>query len=253
MKLTSIAAITTLLVSTLLAQTTPTAKIATLSQPPLLLDRKAWDAGARQPFKSYISNKPFGTYLQVTLDYAPFKPLYDALKRAYPQLQSRGEAHITVINPQEYDQVLSKAGVRMSEINEIAKRANIQAAKYTISCLGRSRLSLDKDKPNVKSDTYYLVLSSPALVKIRQEVNRLYLRKGGEPSLFSPEAFWPHITVGYTTRDVFLFPDGVFKGTNTCWRKLAPKSSSPGPSTGPGKGHGIYTKLRKYLRPAHSA
>jgi len=137
--------------------------------------------------------------------------------RTTPSLLTRKEAHITVINPQEFGDVLGPAGVTPDEINAIAEKHHIQSSKFKVLCLGRSHVTI-KDGPDT---VYFLVASSPDLVKIRQAIQRVYLRKGGEPSLFEAEAFWPHITVGFTIRDVFLLPDDhVFKGTNTCVRPV---------------------------------
>jgi hypothetical protein len=168
--------------------------------------------GSKVKFESHNVPKPFQTYLQQTLDFNAVKHLFGLLHATNPNLQNRGDAHITVINPQEYDQVLSKAGVTMNEIEHIAKRHHIQSARFTPLCMGRSRVTIESGKDEV----YFIVVKSPELVKIRQEVQKLYVRKGGEISLFQAEAFWPHVTVAFTKRDVFLFPDQIFKGLNAC-------------------------------------
>jgi len=56
-------------------------------------------------------------------------------------------------------------------------------------------------------------------VDIRREIQKLYVKKGGVGALFEAEAFWPHVTVGFTYRDMFL-EDGVFKGHNSCFGRV---------------------------------
>jgi len=99
-----------------------------------------------------------------------------------------------------------------SQIEKIANHYKIQSAEFTPLCLGRSRVTIKEGKDEV----YFVVVKSPRLVQVRKAIEKLYLHKGGEPSLFQAEAFWPHVTVGFTIRDVFLIPDGVYKGLNTC-------------------------------------
>jgi len=184
-------------------------------------------------------------YLQQTLDFHSVEALFGQLKGTVPELQTRKEAHITVINPQEYGDVLSKAGVTMDEIDEIARRHRIQQASFKVLCMGKAHVPV-----NGKPDTvFFLVVSAPALVKIRQDVQKLYLKKKGEPSLFQAEAFWPHITVGFTIRDVFLLPDDhVYKGTNTCIRPV--KFTYPHKKQPVHKGHKGHPVHKRF--PRHS-
>jgi len=214
--------------------TTPSASGTVLSQPVALAK------GPVHVLSSLLSSRhiPFEAnhspvyYLQQTLDFNSVKGLYGQLQKTVLDLQTRQEAHITVINPQEYGDVLSKAGVTMDEIDNIAKRHRIQNASFKVLCMGKAHVPV-----NGKPDTvFFLVVSAPSLVKIRKDVERLYVKKGGEPSLFEAEAFWPHITVGFTIRDVFLLPDDhVYKGTNTCIRPV--KFISPRKPHRGNKGH----------------
>jgi len=196
--------------------------------------------GSKVKFQSHNDPHPYMTYLQQTLDFNAVKHLYTSLQASNPHLQNRGDAHITVINPQEYDQVLSKAGVTMHEIERIALRHHIQSAKFTPLCMGRSRVNIRAGPDEV----YFIVVKSPALVKIRQEVQKLYVKKGGEISLFQAEAFWPHITVAFTKSDVFLFPDQVFKGLNACVKPVRVLRSRHG------KPHRKYHK-KPHRKPKH--
>ncbi|KAJ2338139.1 hypothetical protein GGH92_007306, partial [Coemansia sp. RSA 2673] len=62
------------------------------------------------PFSNHSNNRPFGSYLQQTLDFTHFADLFKAINATVGTLQSRGEAHITVVSPPEYDRVLKPAG-----------------------------------------------------------------------------------------------------------------------------------------------
>lgn len=166
---------------------------------------------SRIAFASFSTPKPFGSWLQQTLNFNTVKPIFEGLKKMHRgNLQSRAEAHITVITPPEFDKVLSKR-LTIKQIEAIAKRHHIQRASFQVKCLGRGRANGDT--------VYFIVTKSRDLENIRWAVWRAYKQKGGDPALFDPEAFWPHITVGFTKRD--LFPeDGVLKGVNSCWKSI---------------------------------
>jgi len=183
---------------------------------PIPLSKSIYDTG-RIAFHSFSKPSPFSTWLQQTVNYRPIALIYTVLNKLHRgQLKNRGEAHITVITPPEYDHVLSKK-LHIREIEAIAKKHRIQHAKFDVKCLGRGRAVL---KGSTKMDTvYFIKVESKHLEQIRHAVWRAYVSKGGEPSHFDPELFWPHITVGFTNRDMFP-EDGVYKGMNACWKQL---------------------------------
>lgn len=110
--------------------------------PTLLIPEAIYNTGEIE-FQSHIGPKPFQSWLQLTLDFDQIKPVYDQLLSiANRTLHSRGEAHITVITPPEFDNVLAPVGLTMEEIEKIAKASDIQASEFTIKCLGRSRTKL---------------------------------------------------------------------------------------------------------------
>lgn len=189
---------------------------ASLSAREFKIHHEALD-GSRIPFQPKVGTLPFSNYLQMTLDFKYFKPVFKQLNstRGVPSLISRGEAHVTVISPPEYDNVLSKF-VDISEINFIAESFHIQNSRFKISCLGRDAKFADGQAQEV----YNLVLrDTHRFVEIRKAVFNLFKSRGGEGSLFQPEAFWGHITLGFLHRDLFI-EDGIFKGENSCWGKV---------------------------------
>ncbi|KAJ1921235.1 hypothetical protein H4219_000834 [Mycoemilia scoparia] len=175
------------------------------------------------PFKPQVGDGPFDTYLQLTLQYDPIKDLFSDLKETagVGNITSRGEAHITVISPPEFANILSKVGITGNDINNIALKNHIQSAKFRAVCLGRVKGSLPTDKTNTQQELYSVVVDDVGgtMLKIRRDIYQLYRAKGGVGAFFSPEEFQPHITVGFTKKD--LFPEnGVFKGRNMCWAPI---------------------------------
>ncbi|KAJ2710070.1 hypothetical protein H4R19_003933 [Coemansia spiralis] len=176
------------------------------------------------PFTSHSEDQPFGSYLQQTLDYAQFEGLFRALNASAGTLRSRGEAHVTVVTPPEFDRVLKPAGVTIDEIEDIAARAGIQGARLLPVCLGRfagtlPRPSTDDDKGPFLLYSLVVADSHGDLLRIRNDIFKLYRGKGGEGALFQPNGFWPHVTIGYDRRDLFI-EDAIFKGTNFCYARI---------------------------------
>jgi hypothetical protein len=186
-------------------------------RPALPLASSAATAGD-VPFVPHRDAGEHGSYLAVNLRFAEFAALRRGLEARLGQtLEHRGEAHITVITPVEFRQVLSPH----LSIEEVEAAAGaIQGARFAVVCLGRGQSAPD----GRAGPTYYVVLDAPALVAARQRVFDLYVARGGEPSLFDPAAYHPHVTLGFTRRDLHV-QDGVFKGRNSCFLPLAPDAA----------------------------
>lgn len=156
---------------------------------------------------------PFGSYLTLDLNYTEYQKIYLELKKTYPHLKTRGEAHITVLTPVEYHQILSDK-LSIQEIYQLANELNIQKASFEVLCLGQGR----KEIKGKTESTFYLVIKSKDLLDLRKKILDLYLNKGGEKS-FEPTKYYPHITIGFTLRDLHE-SDGVIKNTNSCVRDI---------------------------------
>lgn len=124
-------------------------------------------------------------------------------------LLDRGEAHITVITPPEYN--VLKPHLNADSIDNIALQHGIQQAKFMPLCLGRARIT----KNGMVLSSYFIVVKSPQLLEIRQAIFEEYVKHGGEPSQFDPDHYTPHITIGFTQRDLFE-SDGIYKQHNAC-------------------------------------
>ncbi|TNF29430.1 MAG: hypothetical protein EP319_07155 [Deltaproteobacteria bacterium] len=160
---------------------------------------------------SHRGDGPFSTYLSMDIQYSPIKELWKQTEiETGLKLNNRGEAHITTITPPEYFHQL-KGVVTIEEIEEIASKMPLQASRFKVVCLGRGI----KDAMS----TYYIVVESDDLINLRKKVEMLFLKKGGEKGKFKAENFYPHITVGFTKRDLHE-SDGVIKDKKSCFKDI---------------------------------
>ncbi|WP_413294000.1 hypothetical protein ACLSU7_02600 [Bdellovibrio sp. HCB185ZH] len=169
------------------------------------------------PFVAHEGSGAFKNYLAMNLEYKGYQPLLkqteDILKSP---LKNRGEAHITVISPVEFDKVLSRH-LKMKDIHQVAEQMNLQKSAYHPLCLGKGTLNIQ----GKEESTYFIVVESESLFKVRQAIEALYIKKGGKSGEFNPELFFPHVTLGYTERDLH-YEDGVKKDAASCIYKLEP-------------------------------
>lgn len=174
---------------------------------------------SKQTFKPHHGEGRFGSYLTMAVNFAPIKKLFEQFSAHYTEqhsinLKSRGEAHITVITPPEYHDIL-KSKLTMAEIDAIALGSNIQSANFDVVCLGKGNAMI-KNKPQV---AFYVVVNAVELLNIRQKIQALYIKKGGNVDDFQAEQFYPHITLGFSSRDLHE-SDGVIKGAQSCYADL---------------------------------
>lgn len=147
-------------------------------------------------------NLPYGPAMNARLDIAALLGLkLDYFKGWNP----RGEAHITVITPGEYWDVLRQK-LTMAEINVIALDLGIQSSDVRLLGIGSGRAVLN----GKTEETFFFISESKNLRRIRREIARRFEEKGGMQGLFDPEKFYPHITIGYTQQDLHI-QDGVVK------------------------------------------
>lgn len=174
---------------------------ALLSFPALV---QAYAIKAQDLYASTPETHP--NYLAMRLESAPIAQLRQELeKKEKVHLKDRGEAHVTVITPPEFE--ILKKNLSMEEINKIAALGKIQEADLKVRCLGRGQTA-------DKLQTYFLVLESKALLKIRAEIEKAWKKNGGRGD-FKAEHFYPHVTLGFTHRDLHE-QDGVIKDERSC-------------------------------------
>ncbi len=167
----------------------------------------------------FIAHKGAGEWDNYLVLNIPFSPVADVFKQLIikekTQLTSRGEAHLTIITPVEFWNYLKPAGVTIDEINRLARRADIQKMTFKPVCIGRGSAMVDA---NVEK-TFYIVVDSKAALDMRKAIKELYLSRGGDPEGFNPMSYHPHITVGFTKRDLHE-NDKVVKNVESCISEL---------------------------------
>lgn len=173
------------------------------------------DLFLRTSFLEHAGPGPFGSYLAQNLHHPPFADLRLAVEaRLGRTLAHRGEAHLTLVTPPEYDQVL-KSRLTMDDLHALARDADVQGFDFEPLCVGRALRDLE-DGP---AETYFVVVRSEAARQLRRRIRDLFVERGGSRSAFDPELYEPHITLGFTTRDLHR-EDGVRKDDSSCWQPL---------------------------------
>jgi hypothetical protein len=94
---------------------------------------------------------------------------------------------------------------------------NLQGSHFRPLCVGKGSAKI-KDQEH---STYFVVVDSENLFKIRKAVQDLYVSHGGKATDFNPDLFYPHVTLGYTERDLH-YEDGVMKDATACIFALEP-------------------------------
>jgi hypothetical protein len=67
--------------------------------------------------------------------------------------------------------------------------------------------------------TYYVLVEAAGLESIRGEIYRRYVERGGDRYAWAPRRYNPHISIGFTERDLFE-QDGVTKDRSQCAYEL---------------------------------
>lgn len=172
----------------------------------------------RIAFLTHRGEGRFDSYLAMNVRFPPMSDLFrQLLNKERKQLTNRGEAHITVITPVEYFDQL-KSHITMEEIELLARRKRLQWSKLEIICLGKGVAEVGE--PKKLEETYYLVVQSENIRELRHLIHSQFVKNGGDPAAFDPDHYFPHITLGFTSRDLHE-DDGVQKDDNTCISRVA--------------------------------
>jgi len=168
------------------------------------------DVYKQVPFSSQF--KEDGALIR-NVNYLAVKSYIPIIEKKYKiELESRGEAHITVITPPEAQGWFTdKKGINFlistAELQEKYSQS-MQNTGFKVKCIGRQK--------NKKGNTvFYLVVDSPDLMEIRKEIEAEVLLRAkftNKKVYFKAQDFYPHITIGYVGGDVH----GVSKGADTC-------------------------------------
>lgn len=161
------------------------------------------------------SKEEVKSYLALDLPYSPFEKIRKNIEgKLAITLKNRGEAHVTVITPPEYEKMKRK--ISMQEINALAEKMELQKSPYKLLCVGRGSIG----DANKQKSTYYVVVESDRLFQIREAIKVLYVKKGGNTGDFNPETYYPHVTLGFTDSDLH-YEDGVIKDASSCIYSLS--------------------------------
>lgn len=175
---------------------------------PLDISKQVYN-NKKLPFIPHVGKGRFDNYLAMTINYDAIKPLFLQLeKRLGKKLKNRGEAHITVVTPVEYHQIL-KPFLSMEAINHLAK--DIQRMSFSVICVG----AFETQIKHQNEQTYYVVVKSDDFMLVRQRILKAFVDAGANEKDFKVNAFYPHITVGFSARDLHL-SDGAKKGDGSC-------------------------------------
>ncbi|KAG0351640.1 hypothetical protein BG005_008860 [Podila minutissima] len=191
---------------------------------PIVINKKVLQT-SKVPFIPHNGTALFTNWVGLNVDFKYVKPVFDLVNatKAYGNgtLISRGESHITTIPPTEYDNILHPAGVTIEELNALAAKNNrLQRARFGLECLGRVQVVT---KDGVFQQSVQIILKNyKDILSYRNDVFKLFVKKGGNPALFAPDNFTPHITIGFKNRDIFI-EDGVYKGKNACIHPIVAK------------------------------
>lgn len=108
----------------------------------------------------------------------------------------QGEAHVTVITPPDFN-ILSEL-LTIQEIEAIALNEDIQSSDLEILGIGSGKKLVN----NENRETFFLIVESAKLRKIRLLIYKKFIAKGGDPKAWDPTWFFPHITIGFTHSDI---------------------------------------------------
>lgn len=161
------------------------------------------------------SNLPFYSHagsgaLTMNIHYEPVSRLREYIESRigvplnfFKLWNPNGEAHVTVITPPEYTNAL-KNHVTIEEIEDISAQHHIQESDLQILGIGHGQAqNTDGSIQQELGETFFLIVHSINLMKIRRQIQSIYLQRGGDPNQFNAENFYPHITIGYTVRDLY--------------------------------------------------
>jgi len=179
----------------------PEAQAAIQSDPEVLATQKfGWTAKSN--------------YVGMTVPYAPIAAVKKEVEaREGVLLNSRGEAHITIVTPPEM--TVLRTRLSLEQINGFIAKLSIQSIPIHVQCLGRSQLK----QGDRRLATYYLVVQAPGLFQVREKLRQQFVAAGGEKQAFAVELYYPHITVGFTERDLHE-SDGITKDSRSCLYKV---------------------------------
>jgi hypothetical protein len=176
--------------------------------PELTIERRMLSA-------SELSWQPRADHVAMQIPYEPLRRLKDELERREGMsLQSRPDASLLVLNPQELKILRTRLG--LEEIHQFIAKTELQKIPYRPLCLGIMR----HEEGSQKLRTYFLTVESQGIKDLRRQLSRRFVEKGGKPHSFQPDAYQARITVAYNQRDL-LREEALSSSNNPCAYRLS--------------------------------
>ena len=158
-----------------------------------------------EPSAAQPSMAPFraqSNYLAMNLPANPFQKIKGQVATILGlTLIDRDEAHVTVLSPVEMPLLTREGNCTSQGLQLEARDSGIQKAKIEYLGLGSGQIN-----QRGTQSTFFVVIKSEDLVELRRHLKEMC----APTSSFDPEHFYPHVTVGFTSRDLFE-QDGVIK------------------------------------------
>jgi len=166
-------------------------------------------------FIKHLGPRPMQTYLAMNLNAQGLDSVRRSIEqRTQTSLKHRGEAHITVITPVEFDKYFRPLKGAGEFMNERALELGIQRLPFEIVCIGQGQ--------KAEMSTFYYVVKSQDLLNLRNQIAKELFEQlphNVETQMlkesWKKEVFYPHITLGFTHRDLH-FEEGVTKDSGSC-------------------------------------
>lgn len=147
------------------------------------------------------------SYVSLDLEYPEYQQTLNKLDTFLgSNLVNREEAHITVLTPPEFKTISTNAAPETIH----QEWEDWKSKKFKKVCLGEG---IFKEKKKILK-TYYVVVESSELLAFRKYLKAKYNVKD-----FNAEIFYPHITLGFTEKDLH-FEQGVIKDQKSCPQEL---------------------------------
>ncbi len=168
-----------------------------------------------QPFTKNLGQNSSAKYLSLNLAFEPYRKLREQVEKILSEeskskveLKNRGEAHVTVITPPEFNESLA-AQINIEKVHEMAETLQMQESTVLEPvCVGRGEAKIDGQTEY----TYFLVVKAPKLLEVRKALQE-------KAKAFDAAHFYPHVTLGFTKQDLHE-QQGVIKNDKSCWRKV---------------------------------
>ena len=113
-----------------------------------------------------------------------------------------------MLRPTEF-KILSNY-ISIEDINKIALENNIQNTKFEVQGLGNGSTKIS----NIGEFTYFVIVRADELLNIRKLISNVCVEAGMDSSSWNYSKYNPHITIGYTKRDLHE-EDGVIKNSSS--------------------------------------